>query len=115
MSIVSWYDKTNLLLEQTSVTTATLTIQRASCTDTKNFTLVASNGIGTAAKAMVELIVNCAYCWNSNYKIKYIKFIYVCVYMYVCVRNGRTVGTAHISQGGGKYLCLQGKKCTTNY
>lgn len=29
--------------------------------------------------------------------------------MYVCVRNGRTVGTAHISQGGGKYWCLQGK------
>nr|XP_034300633.1 B-cell receptor CD22 [Crassostrea gigas] len=59
LSNASWYSKTELLITQTSVTTASFIIERATCIDTKNFTLVVSNGVGSTATAMVELIVNC--------------------------------------------------------
>lgn len=59
LSNVSWYGKTELLKTQTSVTTTSFFIKRATCSDTQNFTLVVSNGVGSKATAVVELIVNC--------------------------------------------------------
>lgn len=59
LSDASWYNGTQLLKTQTSVKTATYTIENTTCTDTKNYTLVASNGIGNTVTARVELIVNC--------------------------------------------------------
>ncbi|XP_034303603.2 neural cell adhesion molecule 1-like isoform X2 [Magallana gigas] len=59
LSDASWYNGTQLLKTQTSVKTASYTIENTTCTDTKNYTLVASNGIGNAVTARVELIVNC--------------------------------------------------------
>lgn len=59
LSNVSWYSKTELLITQTSVTTASFTIDRVKCTDTNNYTLVASNGVGNMVTAIVEFIVNC--------------------------------------------------------
>lgn len=58
-SDVSWYDKTKLLKTQISVLTTTFTLKDATCTDTKNYTLVVSNGIGNTVTALVGLIVNC--------------------------------------------------------
>lgn len=58
-SDVSWYDKTKLLKTQISVSATTFTIKDATCKDTKNYTLVVSNGIGNTVTALVELIVNC--------------------------------------------------------
>lgn len=58
LSNVSWYDKTGLLKAQTSVTTASYNIVNATCTDTKNFTLVVQNIIGKDG-VLVGLIVNC--------------------------------------------------------
>lgn len=55
---VFWYSKMESLKNQTSVTTASFTIERATCTATKNYTLVARNRIGNDT-ALVELIVNC--------------------------------------------------------
>lgn len=49
----------NFLKTQTSVKTASYTIEYTTCTDTKNYTLVTSNGIGNTVTARVELIVNC--------------------------------------------------------
>ncbi|XP_062603323.1 uncharacterized protein LOC134265101 [Saccostrea cucullata] len=59
LSNVSWYSGAELLKVETSVETATLTIEKALCTDTKNFTLIASNGMHINATFTVELIVNC--------------------------------------------------------
>lgn len=59
LSNVSWYTGSELLSIQTTVTTATLTIQKAVCTDTRNFTLIASNTVERNVSALVELIVNC--------------------------------------------------------
>ncbi|XP_065933048.1 neural cell adhesion molecule 1 isoform X2 [Magallana gigas] len=59
VSNVSWFNKTELLKTETSVTTTSFFIERATCSDTQNFTLVASNGVGSNATAVVELIVNC--------------------------------------------------------
>lgn len=59
LSDVSWYSKTELLKTQLSVATTTFTIERATCIDTKNFTLVVNNGVGRTVTAVVELIVNC--------------------------------------------------------
>lgn len=56
---VSWYYGSNLLTTQNSVNTTTYDLGRASCTDTKNFTIIAGNGILNKTAAMVELIVNC--------------------------------------------------------
>lgn len=59
LSNVSWYSKTELLKTQTSVTTASVIIARATCSDTQNFTIVVSNGVGITVTALIELIVNC--------------------------------------------------------
>lgn len=59
LSDASWYYGTQLLKTQTSVKTTTYTIENTTCTDTKNYTLVASKGIGNTVTARVELIVNC--------------------------------------------------------
>ncbi|XP_078310218.1 contactin-5-like isoform X2 [Crassostrea virginica] len=59
LSNISWYNGAELLKTQTSVTIANLTIQNASCADTKNFTLSASNIVQRNVTSMVELIVNC--------------------------------------------------------
>lgn len=61
LSNATWYDGTKLLDYQPSTRTTKYTIKRASCEDTKNFSLVASNGIGEPVNASVELIVNCEY------------------------------------------------------
>lgn len=58
---VLWFYGTKMLKNQTSVSTATFTIENATCTDTKNFTVEASNGIGQTVKRLVELYVNCKY------------------------------------------------------
>lgn len=59
LSNVSWYNGSKLLDYQVSVTAATLTIEKATCTDTKNFTLIASNTVEKSVSALVELFVNC--------------------------------------------------------
>lgn len=61
LSNVSWYNGSQILAMQTSVNTSTYVIGRASCTDTKNYTMIASNGILSEATSLVELIVNCKY------------------------------------------------------
>lgn len=61
LSNVSWYNTTDLLITQMSVTTASFTIERATCTDTMNYTLVASYLVGNMVTSMVELIVNCEF------------------------------------------------------
>nr|XP_022327036.1 B-cell receptor CD22-like isoform X1 [Crassostrea virginica] len=59
LSNVSWLDGTQQLKSESLVNIATLFIDSAKCTDTKNFTLVASNSLEWNASSMVELIVNC--------------------------------------------------------
>uniref|UniRef100_K1S6Y6 Hemicentin-1 n=1 Tax=Magallana gigas TaxID=29159 RepID=K1S6Y6_MAGGI len=66
VSNVSWFNKTELLKTETSVTTTSFFIERPTCSDTQNFTLVASNGVGSNATAVVELIVN--YGTNISYR-----------------------------------------------
>lgn len=66
LSDASWYNGTQLLKTQTTVKTASYTIENTMCTDTKNYTLVASNGIGNTVTATVELIVNCKICITLN-------------------------------------------------
>lgn len=59
LSNVSWYDGSVLLLTQYAVRTATFIIQKATCTDTKNFTLIASNTVEGNVSALMEVKVNC--------------------------------------------------------
>lgn len=66
VSNVSWYYGTQLLKTQPSVTTASYTIENTTCADTKNYTLVTSNGIGNIVTAIVELIINCKISINLN-------------------------------------------------
>lgn len=61
LSNVSWYNGSELLTTQQLVENATILIKKATCTDTKNFTLVASNIVQKNVTALVELIVNCKY------------------------------------------------------
>lgn len=61
LSNVSWYRVTELLITQIYVSIATLYIGQAKCTDTQNFTILASNGIEHNISVSVELIVNCKY------------------------------------------------------
>ena len=78
---VSWYNGTELLISETSKTSNTsvttkFLIQNARCTDTKNFTVVASNELQRNATSRVELIVNCEYkyrqsCLFQQYHIKF--------------------------------------------
>lgn len=63
---VSWYNGSQLLDTRIAVRNATLIINRAMCTDTKNYTLVASNTVQENVSALVELIVNCEYILLSS-------------------------------------------------
>lgn len=67
LSNVSWYNGTELLKTGNSVKNATLVIEKALCTDTKNFTLVAGNTVDRNVSAFVELIVNCE-CYIDHFK-----------------------------------------------
>lgn len=58
---VSWYNGSKLLYTLIAERNATFIIEKAVCTDTKNFTLVASNTVKENVSALVELIVNCEY------------------------------------------------------
>lgn len=61
LSNVSWYNGSDLLKNQWSVRNATFNIEKATCTDAKNYTLLANNGVKENVTALVELIVNCKY------------------------------------------------------
>lgn len=61
LSNVSWYNGSNLLKTQSSTMNATFYIKEAACTDTMNYTLIASNGVQKKVTALVELFVNCEY------------------------------------------------------
>lgn len=76
LSDASWYYGTQLLKTQASVKTATYTIENTTCTDTKNYTLVVSNGIRNTVTATVELIVNCEI-FYYHFKLRRIK-VYFC-------------------------------------
>lgn len=58
---VQWYKGFKLLYSQLSVKNATYILEKASCTDTTNFTLVASNEVERNVTALVELLVNCEF------------------------------------------------------
>ena len=78
---VSWFDGTELLESETSITSNTsvttmFTIQNARCTDTKNFTVVASNELQRNVTSRVELIVNCKY-----------KFCYCCLFIIMKLKS----------------------------
>lgn len=60
LSNVSWYKGSEYLITEFSVNITTFIIKKALCTDTNNFTLVASNLVANNT-ALVELIVNCKY------------------------------------------------------
>lgn len=67
LSNVTWYNNNEKLSTQEKIDsemftykiTSSFSIVSAKCTDTKNFTVVTSNGIGYTVDALVELIVNC--------------------------------------------------------
>nr|XP_022289450.1 hemicentin-1-like isoform X2 [Crassostrea virginica] len=59
LSNVSWYRGSNLLKYENSVNTTNLIIEKARCTDTRNFTLTASNTVRVNVTSSVQLIVNC--------------------------------------------------------
>lgn len=61
LSNASWYNGTQLLKTESSVQTTTYTIENTKCTDTQNYTVMASNGVGNNVTTMVELIVNCKF------------------------------------------------------
>lgn len=58
---VQWYKGFKLLYSQLSVKNAAYILEKASCTDTTNFTLVASNEVERNVTALVELLVNCEF------------------------------------------------------
>lgn len=72
LSNASWYIGTQLLKTESSVQTTTLTIENTKCTDTKNYTVVASNGVGNNVTRLVELIVNCKF----EYKVYFLVWIW---------------------------------------
>lgn len=59
LSNVTWYVGSEQLKSERSVENATFTIEKAMCTNTQNYTLVASNTVESNVTALVELIVNC--------------------------------------------------------
>ena len=66
LSNVSWYSGSNLLKYENSVSTTNLIIEKARCTDTRNFTLTASNTVRVNVTSSVQLIVNCKYICSSQ-------------------------------------------------
>lgn len=91
LSNASWYIGTQLLKTESSVQTTTLTIENTKCTDTNNYTVVASNGVGNNVTRLVELIVNCKFeykvfslvwIWRSIKSImKVLIFIIMIIYL----------------------------------
>ena len=69
---VSWYDGRQLLKSETAVSTTTFVIEKTRCTDTKNFTLTASNALQMNVTSFAELRVNCKYFKLFYTKLKYI-------------------------------------------
>lgn len=68
LSNIFWYNGSELFKVQRNVRTATLIIENASCTDTNNFTLAASNSVQENVTAIVELRVNCKfYYWHLRF------------------------------------------------
>lgn len=69
LSNVTWYENNKKLSTKEKIDsemfthkiTSSYNITSAQCTDTNNFTVVTSNGIGYTVDALVELIVNCKY------------------------------------------------------
>lgn len=67
LSNVTWYENNKKLSTKEKIDsemfthkiTSSYNITSAQCTDTNNFTVVTSNGIGYTVDALVELIVNC--------------------------------------------------------
>lgn len=101
---VSWYDRAQLLDTQIAARNATFIINRAMCTDTKNFTLVASNTVQENVSALVELIVNCEYkyyCQVSQNKAKK----YVSNLKVVFTQTVLTIGASIIT------ICLKELTC----
>ena len=66
LSNVSWYSGSNLLKYENSVNTTNLIIEKARCTDSRNFTLTASNTVRVNVTSSVQLIVNCKYICSSQ-------------------------------------------------
>lgn len=58
---VSWYDGQQLLKSEIAVSITTFIIEKTRCTDTKNFTLTASNALQRNVTSFAELRVNCKY------------------------------------------------------
>lgn len=61
LSIVSWYDGSRLMKLEDTVHNTHLIIEKARCTDTRNFTLTASNVVRVNVTSSIQLIVNCKY------------------------------------------------------
>lgn len=61
LSNVSWFDGSELLVSETTVNTTSFIIEKARCTDTKNFTLVVSNTPEWTVTSLVELKVKCKF------------------------------------------------------
>lgn len=60
LSNASRYSGPELLKTESSVKNATFIIEKVECTDSRNFTLLASNAV-THVTALMELIINCKY------------------------------------------------------
>lgn len=78
VSNVYWYDRSELLDAQLSTNNATLIIEKALCTDTTNFTLIANNTVGESLTAIVELRVNCEY--FSLFKVTSLHHVFIKVF-----------------------------------
>ena len=61
LSNVFWYDGSHMLKSEISVKSTSFIIEKTKCTDTKNYTLIASNALQRNVTSLVELIVNCKY------------------------------------------------------
>lgn len=61
LSNISWYTGSELLQYHPLAKKTNFTIGKASCTDTKNFTLLASNTVRSNVTAFTELLVNCKF------------------------------------------------------
>lgn len=59
LSNVSWYNGRHFLIYEFRVNMTSFIIDKAKCTDTTNFTLIASNASHWNVTASIELIVNC--------------------------------------------------------
>lgn len=79
LSNVSWYNGSVLLRIQTTVTTATYIIEKTTCTDTKNYTLIASNIVERNVSALVELLVNCKWVFFSKINRIYVNSLVILI------------------------------------